>query len=197
MLAYNPYMQFFDTDGEVLNGGSVYIYSPGTTTLLDTYPTSADALAGTNANPNPITLDSAGRPSSGGNPIDIYVTQSYKMVVKNASGATIRTIDNIVTLGQLISTSAKSSTYTVTLADRDKLIVVDTTGGAVTINLPQASTAGDGFLIRIKKMDSSGNAITVDGYASETIDGSTTASISSSYQYGEFICDGTRWIKCY
>lgn len=199
MLAYLPYMQFFNSDGLVLSSGRIYIYLPGTTTLLTTYPTQADAIAGTNANPNPISLDSAGRPSNSGNPIDVYVTQSYKLVVQKRVDAstysTIRTVDNIVTLGQLITTSAKASNYTVTANDRDKVIVGDSTGGSRTFTLLSAITAGDGFKISFKKMDSSSNTITIQANGAETIDGDSTFILSSPYDYVGLYSDGTQWIK--
>lgn len=194
MLAYTPFMQFFADDGTLLNGGSVYIYEPGTTTLLDTYPTSADAVAGTNANANPLILDSAGRPASGGSPIDVYVTQAFKMLVKDSSGNSIRTIDNVTTLGQLISSSAKSSNYTIAASDRDKIIVVDSSGGDKTITLLAAASAGDGFVIRIKKMDTSANTVTIQANGAENIDGSNTRAMDGSYPCITLVCDGTQWI---
>jgi hypothetical protein len=195
MLAYNPVMQFFNTDGTVLNGGKIYIYQPGTTTLLNTYPTAADAAAGTNANPNPMICDSSGRPSSGGNPYECYVTQSYKMVVKTSADVTVRTVDNVVTLGQLVATSAKSTNYTVTTSDRDKIIVVDSSGGNKTITLPAAATAGDGFIVRVKKMDTSSNLVLIQGNAAENIDGANYTALTQSYEYVTLTCDGTQWIK--
>lgn len=195
MLAYQPYMQFLNTDGTVLNGGKIYIYLPGTTTLLNTYPTAADAIAGTNANANPVICDSSGRPSSSGSPIDIYVTQSYKMVVKTSADVTVRTVDAVVTLGQLLSTSAKSSGYTITTSDRDKTIVVDTTGGDIALILPAVASAGDGFKIKIKKMDTSSNAISITANAAELIDGANVTGLTGSYSHIDLICDGTQWIK--
>lgn len=195
MLAYLPYMQFLDTDGTVLSGGSVYIYLPGTTTLLDSYPTSADAIAGTNANPNPIVLDSAGRPQNSNVAIDVYVTRAYKMVVKDSDGTTIRTIDNIPTTIQQIVTSEKTSNYTVTIQDKDKLFLVDSTNADVTISLPTAASAGDGFKVTIKKMDNSQNTITVDGNSSETIDGSTTITLTQPYSVISVVSDGSEWIS--
>ncbi len=195
MLAYMPYMQFFNTDGTVLSGAKIYIYQPGTTTPLNTYPTSADAIAGTNANANPIICDSTGRPASSGSPIDIYVTQSYKMVVKTSADVTVRTIDNIVTLGQLNSTLAKTTNYTATLADRDKIIVYDTTGGNRTVTFPAAASAGTGFRLAVKKMDTSSNTLTIQFNAAETGDGVNTFVLSQSYDYVSWYCDGTQWIK--
>ncbi|CDO34558.1 glycosyl hydrolase family 28-related protein [Novosphingobium sp. KN65.2] len=50
-----------DTDGSVGVGWKLTFYVTGTSTKKDTYPTEADALAGTNANTNPVLSDSAGR----------------------------------------------------------------------------------------------------------------------------------------
>lgn len=194
MLAYNPVMQFFNNDGTVLIGGKIYIYQPGSVNLLNTYPTAADAVAGTNPNPNPMICDASGRPSAGSSPYEMYTTQAYKMVVKTSADATVRTIDNVVTLGQLISTTAKSSNYTVTVADRDKLVVVDTGAGNVTITLPAAATAGDGFEITIKKNDTSTNTLTIQANAAELIEGSNTATLTENYGTYDLICDGTQWV---
>lgn len=85
------------------------------------------------------------------------------------------------------------SPYTALAADR--VILVDTSSAAVTVNLPAASTA-TGRIIMVK--DSGGNAatnnITVDGNASETIDGSATYVLSSNYLAAAFLCTGTAWL---
>ncbi len=197
MLAYQPYMQFFDTDGSTpLSGGKVFIYQAGTSTKLTTYPTAADAIAGTNANTNPIILDSSGKPE-----VSIYVTQSYKMIVASSTdtdpptGTPIATIDNVVTLGQLESTLAKTTNYTVVADDRDKTIKVDASGGAVTITLPAVATCGDGFRVTIKKTDTSTNAVTIQANAAELIDGYNTLVIFKAYGSYSLLSDGTQWLQ--
>jgi len=77
-----------------------------------------------------------------------------------------------------IDVSAKTSAYTLT--DDDDVILVDCTGGAVTITLHAVATAQQKPYI-IKKIDSSANALTIDGNASETIDGATTKSTTIQY----------------
>lgn len=57
----------------------------------------------------------------------------------------------------------------------DGVILGDTDGGAITINLPAGVK---GKLYTIKNVGSSGNDITVDGNASETIDGDLTAIVT-------------------
>lgn len=62
----------------------------------------------------------------------------------------------------------------------DEVILVDAFNGAVTITLPRVSTV-NGQLLRIKKVDSSANAVTVDGYGAERIDGQTAQQILFQY----------------
>lgn len=50
-----------DTDGSVGAGWKLNFYQTGTSTRQDTYPTEADADAGTNANANPVVATAAGR----------------------------------------------------------------------------------------------------------------------------------------
>lgn len=58
-------------------------------------------------------------------------------------------------------------------------------GGAMTVNLPAA--IGNGRLVTIKKIDSSGNAVTIDGSGSETIDGATTYTLAAQWDVVQFI----------
>jgi len=189
MLLLQPVLQFLDNTGLVLNGGLVYFYSPGTTTPKNTYTTAAKSVA----NANPVVLDSAGRPDSSGTPIDIYLDGSYKVVVKTSAGVTIRTIDPVNTLGQLVSTRATSSNDAIAEADRDLLLKVDATAGAKTITLLAAATAGDGFVTRIQKIDSSTNTVIIDGNASETINSALTYVLVGQWSAVTLICDGTGW----
>jgi hypothetical protein len=87
-------------------------------------------------------------------------------------------------------TVAKTGAYTATSSDH--VILCDASGGSFTITLPAASGVS-GIIYHIKKTDSSGNAVTVDGNASETIDGATTRIISTQYDSMMIICDGSSW----
>ena len=55
-----PIFRWFDNNGAPAAAYQLQTYAAGTTTPLATYPTYADALAGTNANANPVVLDSNG-----------------------------------------------------------------------------------------------------------------------------------------
>lgn len=84
--------QGFTSSGLPLSGGFINTYLAGTTTPVLSYTDSA----GTIANANPITLDSAGRPPS---PIWLINGTSYKFVITNSLAADSRTFDNIIGVG--------------------------------------------------------------------------------------------------
>lgn len=93
-------LQLFDDYGDVLAGGFVYTYAAGGLTPLVTY----QDLGGGVENENPVELDAAGRAQ-----IRLTIGTAYKFIVKNASGQTISTHDNIV-VGDA-SASASTSLY--------------------------------------------------------------------------------------
>lgn len=84
VLLVHPFLQFFDSNGDPLADGSVYTYSAGTDTPKATYTTAAGSVAAS----NPVVLDSAGR-------CTMWGTGSYKFVVKDSLGNTIKTTDNV------------------------------------------------------------------------------------------------------
>lgn len=181
-------ISFFDGTA-LASGYKLFQYSSTTTTKINTY---TDSTKNT-ANSNPMTLNASGRLDQ-----DVYIDQSTKFVLAAASAGdpptgSVWTIDNGVSTEQLWTTSTKTSNYTVTEADRDRLILVDASGGAVTITLLASATAGNGFRVAIKKIDSSGNAVTIDGNLSETIDGNTTSTLSTQYDSENLISDGSNW----
>lgn len=93
-------------------------------------------------------------------------------------------------LGGPIAISTKSANYTVTLTD--KFLLANTTGGAVTLTLPTAASAV-GLVFFFKKIDASGNAMTIKGDGIELIDGSNTLSTIVQYDSFAVVSDGTQW----
>jgi hypothetical protein len=78
---FNPFPQFFSSTPNVLSGAKLFFYAAGGSSKLDTFPTLADRIAGTNANSNPIVLN-----SSGYQPTDIHLkNQAYKIVLAPAT----------------------------------------------------------------------------------------------------------------
>jgi hypothetical protein len=66
----------------------------------------------------------------------------------------------------------------------------DTSGGAITINLPALSGVSAGTEIRVK-LKTAGNTLTLDGNLSETIDGSTTYTLTVQNQAVTLVSDGS------
>ncbi len=83
-------------------------------------------------------------------------------------------------------------TSTTTLNETHYTILADATSGVITINLPTASGIA-GRIYIIKKIDSTTNAVIIDPYGSETIDGATTYSLTSQNQVVRIQSDGTNW----
>ena len=78
-----------------------------------------------------------------------------------------------------IMSAAKTSAYTI--AD-DYSIPCDATSAAFTVTLPQANGC-PGRIYIIKKIDSSGNAVTLDGSGTEPIDGALTYDLGTQWKY--------------
>jgi hypothetical protein len=74
----------------------------------------------------------------------------------------------------------------------DDLILVDASGGSVTINLPAASTV-PGKVYYAKKTDSSANSMIIDPSGSETIDGVATKISTVQYETLTFVNDSVTW----
>lgn len=105
---FNARQQFFDTNGDPLNGGQLFVYAAGSSTKVNTYNSST----GLNANTDPLILDNSGRLQA-----EVWVTSGVMLkLVLATSGDTdppttpIWTEDNIsgindttVTLDQWIS----------------------------------------------------------------------------------------------
>ena len=188
-LLLQPFLQFFDSSGNPLASGTLTFYITGTTTLLDTYTSSTLVTA----NPNPVVLDSEGRPANSGTAIDIWLNGAYTIVLKNSAGTTIKSTDGVTSLAQIINVSAVSTNQTLTTADADKIYLVDASGGNKTIALPAAATAGSGFKFIVKKIDTSSNTVTIDPNSSETINNGLTVVLLGDGDSASVICTGTAW----
>jgi hypothetical protein len=85
------------------------------------------------------------------------------------------------------SVSASGAT---TIADD----VILATGGAggIALSLPNPTTCS-GQPIVYKKVDSGAGFVTINPFASETIDGQSSYVLVNQYQYVEVMSDGTNW----
>jgi len=127
---------------------------------------------------------------SGNSTFDTFVDA---VEVTNASATKVTTVQDAA-FSEGMSVDVETVTTTsATLGDDDYAVLCDddTAGGAVTITLP-AAASHTGRTYFIKKLGTTAS-ITVDGNSSETIDGATTAVISTQYESIQIVCDGSNW----
>lgn len=121
------------------------------------------------------------------------MTTLMTTVAYTDTGATV--VDSInANFGNRVHPDYRTVTTTpITATVDDHLILADATAGAITINLVAVSSAA-GKTLTVVKTDASGNAVTLDGNASETINGATTHALAAQYNRVRIFCNGTAWI---
>lgn len=91
------------------------------------------------------------------------------------------------------ATEVVSAASVVMSSDAYGMVQINSSAGAFAITLPTA-TRNAGRVFTIKDSGSAAtHAVTIACYGSETIDGSSTLSISSNYQVARLYSDGTGW----
>jgi microcystin-dependent protein len=79
----------------------------------------------------------------------------------------------------VVSLTSASSPYTVTQADNGKLLDMNSSGGAITINLPTIAGLSLPFNVALK-LTTAGNTVTINRGGSDTINGATTATLTAA-----------------
>jgi len=165
------------TTGAPLNAGTVDFFAAGTTDPKDVWTEKEKTNDYTS-----ITLAADGTAL-------IYGDGNYKLVIKDSAGTPIAGSprDNVRCRYPNYAVVSKSDTYTIT--PDDDLILVDTTGGNVTLNMEAAANFDHPVIV---KNIGTNNAI-IDPNESETIDGSDTLTIAVQYQTTSLASDGSNW----
>lgn len=97
------------------------------------------------------------------------------------------------TQGFISNLVTKTGNYTATTTDHK--ILVDSTGGIVTITLPTAvGVAGQEYIVKDWKGTSATNNITIATTSAQTIDGAANKVLSSNYASLSFTSDGANWV---
>lgn len=170
-----------DSSGTPYAGAKANFYLTGTSTPTDTY-SDADL---TTPNANPVVADSAGLFGI------IYFDPSvtYKLVLTQSDDTEIYTEDPVSESTTVVGNDiiTKTATYTTVAGDEGKVIECT---GTFTLTLLPAATAAAGFTQVVTNVGT--GIITVDGNASETINGKTTVVLGVNESL--FIaCDGSNW----
>ncbi len=95
-------------------------------------------------------------------------------------------------LSGALDLNIRTISATATPAADDYTLLVDASGGAVTVNLPAAASSAGRILV-VKKIDAVANAVTLDGNGAETIDGAATVATSTQWVAFTIQCNGTAW----
>lgn len=164
-----PKIQFFDNDGNPLDGGLVYTYLAGSSTPAATY---ADA-SGAVANTNPVVLDSAGRAS-------IFLNGYYRIVLTDAAGLTIYTQDNVSSMPDTIFPSSEwvAQAITVTYVSGTQFSTVGDYTSLFLAGLELEATLGSGLItgtVSSSSYSSGTTTITVVWDAGASLDSSLSA----------------------
>lgn len=98
-------------------------------------------------------------------------------------------------LGTVLSgTRSRAASFTVTAADSGAAFLCDSTAGDITVTLPTAADAGDGFSVTVKKI-AAANSVTITPDGDETIDNGTTSVLIAVNAAVMLWCDGRAWYR--
>jgi hypothetical protein len=169
-------------DGTNGTNGVVLAIAPGDNIDVDaTDP--ANPVVGTKPFLTLTEDDAPPTPAAG--KVALYANADGLVYTKDDAGG-----ERLLSSGMVV---ASSTTLTLDATHNGAAVVINASGGARTVNLPAAATAGNGYRVVVKKGDSSTNTVTVVGNGSETIDGATTRVLRLQHQSVALICDGTGW----
>jgi hypothetical protein len=104
--------------------------------------------------------------------------------------------DGLITRAKLAAGAvARCAVTTVTgshnATGANDVLLADSSGGNVTVNLP-AAASHTGRILHIKKTSAS-NTVTVDANSTETIDGALTQVLTEQYHCLSIVSNGTEW----
>lgn len=109
-----------------------------------------------------------------------------------ATGANTYIDNMMVEGGQYVGVTSITANTTIDLEKH--YIRIDATSGNVTVTLPAASSAfgaSVGIHYVFKRLDNSGNTITITRAGSDTIDGGTSITLTTQYEVKELQCSST------
>lgn len=96
---------------------------------------------------------------------------------------------NGVDISQAVTTALTSNT---TLTRSHRTVLCNSSGGTFTVTLPAAANSKY-QIYEIKKIDTSGIDVLIDGNGAETIDGDTTKSLNLQNEAITIQSNGTSW----
>jgi hypothetical protein len=118
-------------------------------------------------------------------------------VITGGSGITVTSSANTITIsgsGTIIYTYTNVSSSPYVVLTTDYYISVNSSGGAITVQLPNAATVGKTFIIKDRTGSAATNNITITTVGGAVnIDGATTFVMNSAYQSISVLGNGTTY----
>jgi hypothetical protein len=103
------------------------------------------------------------------------------------------TVTGNTTFGAAVNFPVTSVSTNTTLGNTHFLVLVNATGGAVTITLPSAS-GNTGRMYVIMKTDASANSVTIAPTGGQFINGAASISFNTQWQKYTVMSDGSNWV---
>lgn len=195
-----PGFRVLDSDGDPVSGAKIRFFEAGTSTPKEVF-SDADLTVSLGST---VYTRSDGFPvseSGGSTTVMIYIGAGlYKVDIVDSSNVTIfPSKDNVqgavpltddgtpVTLNPVVVVTGTSNAIDATY--NGKLVIGNTSGGNVSVQLGAATVLGDGWNCRFKK-SAAANTYTIERSGSDTIDGATTAVLTEQYDETDIYCDG-------
>ncbi len=138
------------------------------------------------------TDSNTGAGSAGADQLSLIAGGVEGIRITESDGTATTTIYGNIVIAGTYATAITTVSTTTTLDLTHSTILVNASSTLITITLLPTSGI-TGHIYNIKKIDSSGNNVIVDGNASETIDGSSTAVITTQYENITIQTDGSNW----
>lgn len=208
IAVFSPGFRLTDSDtGAPIIGATIEFYDAGTSTPQTVY---SDADLGTSIGTS-VTTDSLGYPTSNGTTKTlVYVgTSDFKVIIKDADGATIATHDNCrgalntsgfgsdASVTASFPVTTKSLDYSVVPGDQNTIFVISCSSGDVTLTLPSAVTVGSGWGIRVQHAGAANQAILATVSSQTISEGSksfgTQFSLALNGEELDLVSDGGNW----
>lgn len=119
-------------------------------------------------------------------------------ITDNSTGANTPTLHRAVLTNVIDSIFGAAHTditdsdspYTLDI-DATFMLLADPTSGAITVNLPAVASSSERWFWVMNVGTT--NAVVLDPNASETVNGASTLSLSSQYDWALLYCDGSVW----
>ena len=150
---------------------------PGDLVVVD-LPIKGRLLATRDGYSSQICMVAAVSPDFSGGVVDVeLVTYDHPSTVSTSSAALPASSSTPETLPTARTITAADSPYTQRIGD--ERLLVNASGGAVTVALISTATADREM--RVKKIDASGNAVTITGAGDDLLDGAASVSLAAQW----------------